>query len=68
MPKLISAYYTGRPDPSSPAERCIRMLWAARLPFLDWLSGLALNLSAKDNNAILGNTMTLHVPCGTLDL
>lgn len=40
----------------------------ARLPFLDWLTGLALNLNAKDNNAILGNTMTLHVPCGTLDL
>jgi hypothetical protein len=40
----------------------------ARRPFLDWLSGLVLDLRAREENAVLGDSMTISVPCGTLDL
>lgn len=40
---------------------------AERRPFLAWLAGLRLKLDDKTNTAVLGETMTVHVPCGTLD-
>ncbi|ROZ64429.1 hypothetical protein [Ramlibacter sp. WS9] len=40
----------------------------ARRAFLDWLSTLVLDLPAKSQNAILGDTMTVSVPCGKIDL
>jgi hypothetical protein len=39
-----------------------------RRPFLDWLSRVTLNLNEKTNTAVLGDTFTVHVPCGTLSL
>jgi hypothetical protein len=38
-----------------------------RQAFMDWLSAVRLKLDDKTNNAVLGDTMTVHVPCGTLD-
>lgn len=40
----------------------------ARQPFLDWLAGLQLNFSERGNTAVLGDAMTVSVPCGKLDL
>ncbi|MBG9388951.1 energy transducer TonB [Caenimonas aquaedulcis] len=40
---------------------------AARRPFLDWLATLQLNVPPKVQNIILGDTMTIAVPCGTID-
>ncbi len=40
----------------------------ARQPFLDWLSGLTLNLDEKTNLRVVGKQMTIGVPCGSLDL
>lgn len=39
-----------------------------RQPFLDWLSGLQLRLPDATNTTVLGDTMTVHVPCLKLDL
>ena len=39
-----------------------------RKPFLDWLSRVTLNLDDKTNTAVLGDTFTVQVPCGTLSL
>jgi hypothetical protein len=39
-----------------------------RRPFLAWISGLSLNLDAVDANGVLGESMTVSVPCGSLDL
>jgi hypothetical protein len=39
-----------------------------RRPFMDWLSRVTLKLTDKTNSAVLGQTFTVHVPCGTLDL
>jgi hypothetical protein len=40
----------------------------ARRPLLEWLAGITLDLSPKQNRAVLGESMTLSVPCGKLDL
>lgn len=40
----------------------------ARQPLFDWMAGLALNLSEQQNTAVLGDSMTVSVPCGKLDL
>lgn len=40
----------------------------ARRPFLDWLSGLSLDLKPEQQNLVVGDEFTLTVPCGTLDL
>lgn len=39
-----------------------------RRPFLDWLSGLTLDLKPDVQNLVLGDELTIAVPCGTLDL
>jgi hypothetical protein len=39
-----------------------------RKAFMDWLGALRLKLDDKTNTAVLGDTMTVHVPCGQLDL
>lgn len=39
-----------------------------RRAFMDWLAALRLRLDDKTNTAVLGETMTVHVPCGQLDL
>lgn len=39
-----------------------------RQPFLDWLSQLALRLPEKTQQQVLGDTFTLSVPCGKLDI
>lgn len=39
-----------------------------RRAFLDWLSQLQFKLPEQTNTAVLGDTMTLTVPCGTLNL
>jgi hypothetical protein len=39
-----------------------------RQPFLDWLSQLALRLPEKTQLEVLGDTFTLSVPCGKLDI
>jgi hypothetical protein len=39
-----------------------------RRPFLDWLSGLVLDLKPAQQHLVLGDPFTLTVPCGTLDL
>jgi len=39
-----------------------------RRAFMDWLSALRLKLDEKTNTAVLGETMTVHVPCGQMDL
>jgi len=46
----------------------IENVHAARQPFLDWLAGLTLKLSERENTAVLGDTLTVSVPCGKLDL
>jgi len=40
----------------------------ARLPFLDWLTGLILKLPADMNTHVLGQTITVQIPCGVVDL
>jgi len=40
----------------------------ARRAFLDWLTLITLALSESVNNQVLGDTMTVHVPCGKIDL
>lgn len=39
-----------------------------KLPFLRWLSGLALNVTARQANGLFGSPLQINVPCGTLDL
>lgn len=39
-----------------------------RQPFLDWLTELRLRLPDATNTAVLGDTMTVSVPCMKLDL
>jgi hypothetical protein len=39
-----------------------------RQPFFEWLSRVELNLTPQQNTAVLGDTMTVSVPCGSLDL
>lgn len=41
---------------------------ATRRPFLDWLSGLELDIKPEQQRLVLGDEFTLAVPCGTLDL
>lgn len=40
----------------------------ARRPLLDWLSQMSLKLPADTNRRVLGETMTLSIPCGKIDL
>jgi hypothetical protein len=40
----------------------------ARAAFMDWLSMVTLNLDSANNTAILGDQITVSVPCGKLDL
>lgn len=40
----------------------------ARQAFLDWLCGLTLNLPERANTSVLGQTITVQVPCGTVNL
>lgn len=46
----------------------VGMSLAARRPFLDWLSGLTLELKPAHQALAVGEEFTLTVPCGTLDL
>lgn len=39
-----------------------------RRVFMDWLAALRLKLDDKTNTAVLGDSMTISVPCATLDL
>lgn len=39
-----------------------------RREFIDWLSGVALKLPRKAHEQVVGSTITLSIPCGTLDL
>ena len=39
-----------------------------RREFIDWLGSVALKLPRKAHEQVIGNTITLSVPCGTLDL
>jgi hypothetical protein len=39
-----------------------------RQPLLDWLSQMTLRLPPAQNRAVLGETMTVTIPCGTVDL
>lgn len=40
----------------------------ARWAFVDWLRGLTLNLTNDQHLAVLGDSLTVTVPCGTLNL
>lgn len=40
----------------------------ARHAFLDWLSGMQLDLGPRASNQVLGQPMTIHVPCVKIDL
>jgi hypothetical protein len=40
---------------------------AGRLDFIEWLSGIELKLNRQTALAVLGDSFTLGVPCGTLD-
>lgn len=40
---------------------------AERRPLMDWLSRVALKLPERENTLALGKTMTISVPCATLD-
>jgi hypothetical protein len=40
----------------------------ARAAFMDWLSMVTLSLDSANNTAILGDQITVSVPCGKLDL
>lgn len=40
----------------------------ARLPFLNWLEQVQLKLTQHESIAIFGDTVTISVPCGSLDL
>jgi hypothetical protein len=52
-PNLVQQLETDHPD---------------RRAFMDWLASLRLKLDDKPNTAVLGDTMTVNVPCATLDL
>lgn len=39
-----------------------------RHAFLDWLSGMQLDLGPRASNQVLGQSMTIHVPCIKIDL
>jgi hypothetical protein len=39
-----------------------------RLAFLDWLAGLQLNLKSDVSSMVMGNELTITVPCGKIDL
>lgn len=39
-----------------------------RQPLMTWLSGLSLKLSGKDNTKVLGESLVISVPCGSVDL
>ncbi len=40
----------------------------ARRSFLDWLTKVSLRLNDEQKNTVLGNILTLKIPCGTVDL
>lgn len=40
----------------------------ARQPFMDWLSQITLNFPPERNTELLGQSITVEVPCGTVDL
>lgn len=40
----------------------------ARQPFLDWLAGLRFDVEPKIENLLLGEALTISVPCGKIDL
>jgi hypothetical protein len=40
----------------------------ARQPLIDWLKHVVLAIPERRRNAVLGQTMTVTVPCGTVDL
>lgn len=40
----------------------------ARQPLIDWLKRVVLAVPERQRNALLGQTMTVTVPCGTVDL
>lgn len=40
----------------------------ARAAFMDWLSMVTLSLDSANNTAVLGDEITVSVPCGKLDL
>jgi hypothetical protein len=40
----------------------------ARQPFLDWLATMRFDVDAKTENLLLGDAMTISVPCGKIDL
>lgn len=52
-PNIVRQLETDRPE-----------RWA----FMSWLAALRLKLDDKTNTAVLGDTMTVSVPCGQLDL
>jgi hypothetical protein len=35
---------------------------------MDWLTKVALGLNDEQKNAVLGNILTLTIPCGSVDL
>lgn len=41
---------------------------ASRRPVLDWLTTLRLRLPKKTNDAVFGDSFTVSVPCGNIDL
>ena len=55
--------------PQGPNEvRALGNNHPARQAFMDWLSQITLNLPAELNTEVLGQTITVEVPCGTVDL
>ena len=55
--------------PHGPNEvRSLDTHYPARQAFMDWLSQITLNLPDVRNTEVLGQTITVEVPCGTVDL
>ncbi len=55
--------------PHGPNEvRALDTHHPARQAFMDWLSQITLNLPDVRNTEVLGQTITVEVPCGTVDL
>ena len=40
----------------------------ARHAFLDWMAQREFNIAARSSNLLLGQQMTVHIPCATIDL
>jgi hypothetical protein len=53
MPNKVREIETGNP---------------ARKPLLEWLGGMTFNFDESTNRKVLGDSMNLTIPCGTLDL